>query len=95
MLASQQATSPIGFLSLKLPPPPCAVLAGNSTNKNNNNDSRHFKVRSQLSEGVGKNVAVDRVLELLRAEREYVQLHRDTTASRWHTFAQGSKQPED
>ena len=28
MLASPQATSPIGFLSLKLPPPPCAVLAG-------------------------------------------------------------------
>ena len=24
--ASQQPTSPIGFLSLKLPPPPCAVL---------------------------------------------------------------------
>ena len=24
--ASQQLTSPIGFLSLKLPPPPCAVL---------------------------------------------------------------------
>ena len=23
---SQQPTSPIGFLSLKLPPPPCAVL---------------------------------------------------------------------
>lgn len=36
---------------------------------------------AQLSTiGVGKNVAVDRVLELLRAEREYVQLHRDTTA---------------
>ena len=26
--ASQPSTSPIGFLSLKLPPPPCAVLAG-------------------------------------------------------------------
>ncbi|CAJ1427783.1 unnamed protein product [Effrenium voratum] len=33
------------------------------------------------NQGVGKNVAVDRVLELLRAEREYVQLHRDTTVS--------------
>ena len=31
--------------------------------------------------GVGKNVAVDRVLQLLRAEREYVQLHRDTTVT--------------
>eukprot|EP00929_Paragymnodinium_shiwhaense_P058805 TRINITY_DN29464_c0_g1_i1.p2 TRINITY_DN29464_c0_g1~~TRINITY_DN29464_c0_g1_i1.p2 ORF type:complete len:704 (+),score=153.80 TRINITY_DN29464_c0_g1_i1:2401-4512(+) len=31
------------------------------------------------NQGVGKNVAVDRSLEMLRAEREYVQLHRDTT----------------
>ena len=36
---------------------------------------------SKLLRGVGKNVAVDRALQLLRAEREYVQLHRDTTAS--------------
>ena len=27
--ASQQLTSPTGFLSLKLPPPPCAVTTGN------------------------------------------------------------------
>lgn len=33
------------------------------------------------NQGVGKNVAVDRVLHLLDAEREYVQLHRDTTVS--------------
>ena len=62
----------------------------NANSHNNSHNSRQFKVPSQLlTEGVGKNVAVDRVLELLRAEREYVQLHRDTTASRWHTFAQG------
>ena len=30
-------------------------------------------------QGVGKNKLVDRLLELLGAEREYVQLHRDTT----------------
>lgn len=41
-----------------------------------------FQVRVNSSPGVGKNVAVDRVLQLLRAEREYVQLHRDTTATR-------------
>ena len=31
------------------------------------------------NQGVGKNKLVDRLLELLQAEREYVQLHRDTT----------------
>jgi len=31
------------------------------------------------NQGVGKNKLVDRLLELLSAEREYVQLHRDTT----------------
>lgn len=31
------------------------------------------------NQGVGKNKLVDRLLELLNAEREYVQLHRDTT----------------
>ena len=34
----------------------------------------------QSQTGVGKNVAADRALQLLQAEREYVQLHRDTTA---------------
>ena len=33
------------------------------------------------NQGVGKNVIVDRALELLRAEREYVQLHRDVTVA--------------
>ncbi|CAE7247024.1 unnamed protein product [Symbiodinium microadriaticum] len=33
------------------------------------------------NQGVGKNVAADRALQLLQAEREYVQLHRDTTVS--------------
>ena len=31
------------------------------------------------NQGVGKNKLADRLLELLSAEREYVQLHRDTT----------------
>jgi MoxR-like ATPase len=31
------------------------------------------------NQGVGKNVLVDRMLEVLRLEREYIQLHRDTT----------------
>lgn len=31
------------------------------------------------NQGVGKNVCVDRFLELINAEREYQQLHRDTT----------------
>jgi von Willebrand factor A domain-containing protein 8 len=30
---------------------------------------------------VGKNKVVDRLLHLLGAEREYIQLHRDTTLS--------------
>jgi hypothetical protein len=30
-------------------------------------------------QGVGKNKLVDRLLQLLNAEREYIQLHRDTT----------------
>lgn len=33
------------------------------------------------NQGVGKNVAVDRYLELCAAEREYAQLHRDSTVS--------------
>ena len=33
------------------------------------------------NQGVGKNKLTDRLLQLLRAEREYVQLHRDTTVS--------------
>ena len=33
------------------------------------------------NQGVGKNVVADRLLQLLRCEREYVQLHRDTTLS--------------
>ena len=31
------------------------------------------------NQGVGKNKLADRLLQLLVAEREYVQLHRDTT----------------
>lgn len=31
------------------------------------------------NQGVGKNKLIDRFLELLHAEREYIQLHRDTT----------------
>jgi MoxR-like ATPase len=31
------------------------------------------------NQGVGKNILADRVLEILRIEREYIQLHRDTT----------------
>jgi len=31
------------------------------------------------NQGVGKNMLADRLLELLRMEREYIQLHRDTT----------------
>ena len=31
------------------------------------------------NQGVGKNKLADRLLELLRREREYIQLHRDTT----------------
>ena len=34
-----------------------------------------------LCQGVGKNKLADKLLELLSAEREYVQLHRDTTVS--------------
>ena len=33
------------------------------------------------SQGVGKNKLADRMLELLRREREYMQLHRDVTVS--------------
>ena len=33
------------------------------------------------NQGVGKNKLADRLLHLLNAEREYVQLHRDTTVS--------------
>lgn len=32
-------------------------------------------------QGVGKNKLADKLLQLLRAEREYVQLHRDTTVA--------------
>ncbi|EQC29690.1 hypothetical protein SDRG_12690 [Saprolegnia diclina VS20] len=31
------------------------------------------------NQGVGKNKVVDRLLQLMRQEREYIQLHRDTT----------------
>lgn len=31
------------------------------------------------NQGVGKNVLVDHMLQILRLEREYIQLHRDTT----------------
>src|SRR5205823_607638 len=31
------------------------------------------------NQGVGKNKLADRLLQLLRREREYMQLHRDTT----------------
>jgi MoxR-like ATPase len=31
------------------------------------------------TQGVGKNVLADKMLQMLRVEREYVQLHRDTT----------------
>ena len=31
------------------------------------------------NQGVGKNKLADRLLELLKREREYIQLHRDTT----------------
>ena len=31
------------------------------------------------NQGVGKNKLADRLLQLLRCEREYIQLHRDTT----------------
>ena len=34
-----------------------------------------------MGQGVGKNKLADKLLALLRAEREYVQLHRDTTVS--------------
>lgn len=30
-------------------------------------------------QGVGKNMLADRLLELLQVEREYIQLHRDTS----------------
>ena len=33
------------------------------------------------AQGVGKNKLVDALLSLLRCEREYVQLHRDTTVA--------------
>ena len=33
------------------------------------------------NQGVGKNKLTDRMLELLGAEREYFQLHRDTTVA--------------
>ena len=32
-------------------------------------------------QGVGKNKLADKLLELLNAEREYIQLHRDTTVA--------------
>jgi midasin (ATPase involved in ribosome maturation) len=33
------------------------------------------------NQGVGKNKLADRLLQLMRREREYIQLHRDTTVS--------------
>jgi von Willebrand factor A domain-containing protein 8 len=33
------------------------------------------------NQGVGKNKLADKLLSLLQAEREYVQLHRDTTVA--------------
>ena len=33
------------------------------------------------NQGVGKNKLTDRLLQLMRREREYMQLHRDTTVS--------------
>ena len=33
------------------------------------------------NQGTGKNKLVDRLLQQLRAEREYVQLNRDTTVA--------------
>ena len=33
------------------------------------------------SQGVGKNKLADRMLELMRREREYMQLHRDVTVA--------------
>lgn len=45
--------------------------------------TRPFSHRRHLlligNQGVGKNKLADRLLELLRLEREYMQLHRDTT----------------
>ena len=32
-------------------------------------------------QGVGKNKLADQLLHLMRAEREYIQLHRDTTVA--------------
>ena len=40
-------------------------------------DSSHTHTHTHL--GVGKNMLADRLLELLCREREYVQLHRDTS----------------
>lgn len=44
---------------------------------------RHYQIGEHLlligNQGVGKNKLADRMLELLGKEREYMQLHRDTT----------------
>lgn len=42
-----------------------------------NAGDRHFLMIG--NQGVGKNKVADRLLQLLRKEREYIQLHRDTT----------------
>ena len=50
------------------------------------------------SQGVGKNKLVDRMLGLLRREREYMQLHRDVTVAaltQTPTLVDGKLQWED
>ena len=53
--------------------------------------SNHIAITPQsppTAQGVGKNKLADKLLSLLGAEREYVQLHRDTTcACDWHAIA--------
>ena len=47
--ASQPPTSPIGFLSLKLPPPPCAVLAGTRSTLHSRLQILHFTLHTPHS----------------------------------------------
>ena len=52
ILDSQQPTSPIGFLFLKLPPPPCAVLLVNK----NNSKVEGFKATGKLRQRQPKTI---------------------------------------
>ena len=57
-------------LVIELPPPHPSILARSLLDLNG---------FIMINAGVGKNKIVDRICELHRDEREYIQLHRDST----------------